>query len=103
MDDETTLARIKKTHKDTGEIIDPHSAVGLEAAHQIRSSGSVSPEIPIISLACAHPAKFPTALSNASLHTDMPNKLSAVLNKKEKAQKLSTNDNSIFEYIKTNN
>jgi len=33
----------------------------------------------------------------------MPNKLRAILNKKEIAQKLDTKDNSIFEYIEINN
>ena len=80
-------------------VMDPHTAVAADAVRNLKDALVSKTVI----LSTAHPAKFPTALSNASLHTDMPNKLSAVLNKKEKAQKLSTNDNSIFEYIKTNN
>ena len=80
-------------------VMDPHTAVAADALRSLKDALVSKTVI----LSTAHPAKFPTALSNASLHTDMPNKLSAVLNKKEKAQKLSTNDNSIFEYIKTNN
>jgi threonine synthase len=80
-------------------VMDPHTAVAADAVRSLKDALVSKTVI----LSTAHPAKFPSALSNASLHTDMPNKLSAVLNKKEKAQKLSTNDNSIFEYIKTNN
>ena len=80
-------------------VMDPHTAVAADAVRSLKDALVSKTVI----LSTAHPAKFPTALSNASLHTDMPNKLSAALNKKEKAQKLSTNDNSIFEYIKTNN
>ncbi len=80
-------------------VMDPHTAVAADAVRSLKDALVSKTVI----LSTAHPAKFPTALSNASLHTDMPNKLSAVLNKKEKAQKLSTNDNSIFEYIKANN
>ena len=80
-------------------VMDPHTAVAADAVRSLKDALVSKTVI----LSTAHPAKFPTALSNASLHTDIPNKLSAVLNKKEKAQKLSTNDNSIFEYIKTNN
>jgi threonine synthase len=80
-------------------VMDPHTAVAADAVRSLKDALVSKTVI----LSTAHPAKFPTALSNASLRTDMPNKLSAVLNKKEKAQKLSTNDNSIFEYIKTNN
>ena len=80
-------------------VMDPHTAVAADAVRSLKNALVSKTVI----LSTAHPAKFPTALNNASLHIDMPNKLSAILNKKEKAQKLSTNDNSIFEYIKTNN
>ena len=80
-------------------VMDPHTAVAADAVRILKNALDSNTVI----LSTAHPAKFPNALSNAGLHTDMPNKLSAVLNKKEKAQKLNTNDNSIFEYIKTNN
>ena len=80
-------------------VMDPHTAVAADAVRILKNALESNTVI----LSTAHPAKFPNALGNAGLHTDMPNKLSAVLNKKEKAQKLSTNDNSIFEYIKTNN
>ena len=103
VDDETTLARIKKTHKDTGEIIDPHSAVGLEAAHQIRSSGLVSPEIPIISLACAHPAKFPDAVYRATgFYPDLPAQLDELLEKKEYTVELPNDFDSVSNYIADN-
>ena len=103
VDDETTLARIEKTHKDTGEIIDPHSAVGLEAAHQIRSSGFVSPEIPIISLACAHPAKFPDAVYRATgFYPDLPAQLDDLLEKKEYTVELPNDFDSVSNYIADN-
>ena len=103
VDDETTLARIEKTQKDTGEIIDPHSAVGLEAAHQIRSSGLVSPEIPIISLACAHPAKFPDAVYRATgFYPDLPAQLDDLLEKKEYTVELPNDFEAVSSYIADN-
>ena len=47
-------------------VIDPHSAVGLAGARQARASGLVSRDTPIISLACAHPAKFQDAVTRAT-------------------------------------
>ena len=47
-------------------IIDPHSAVGLAAARKALKSGLVSQDTPVISLACAHPAKFPDAVRSAA-------------------------------------
>ena len=98
-DDISTYECMKYYFNKYNYVMDPHTAVAADAVRSLKNALVSKTVI----LSTAHPAKFPTALSNASLHTDMPNKLSAVLNKKEKAQKLSTNDNSIFEYIKTNN
>jgi threonine synthase len=44
------------------EVIDPHTAIGLHAA---RASG-IDKAIPIITLATAHPAKFPDAVERAT-------------------------------------
>jgi threonine synthase len=41
-------------------VLDPHSAIGVSAASQARNHN-----VPIISLATAHPAKFPDAVSKA--------------------------------------
>jgi threonine synthase len=45
-----------------GEIIDPHSAIGLHAA---RVAG-IDPATPVFTLATAHPAKFPDAVERAT-------------------------------------
>ena len=45
-----------------GEIIDPHTAIGLHAA---RMAG-IDPTIPVVTLATAHPAKFPDAVERAT-------------------------------------
>jgi threonine synthase len=46
--------------------LDPHSAVGLSAARRARADGTIASDIPIVSLACAHPAKFETAVKTAT-------------------------------------
>ena len=79
--------------------MDPHTAVAADAVKNLKNDLHGNTVI----LSTAHPAKFPTALSKAGLHVDMPNKLRAILNKKEIAQKLDIKDNSIFEYIEINN
>jgi len=65
LNDDGTRAEIRSTYQQTGMVIDPHSAVGLAGARQARVSGLVSQDTPIISLACAHPAKFPDAVQSA--------------------------------------
>lgn len=59
----TTLERMKKTYDAFGYVACPHTAVGLEALERYRQvTGDTSP---VITLACAHPAKFPEAVSSA--------------------------------------
>ena len=65
LNDDGTRAEIRSTYQQAGIVIDPHSAVGLAGARQARASGLVSQDTPIISLACAHPAKFPDAVQSA--------------------------------------
>ncbi|WP_417513203.1 threonine synthase [Minwuia sp.] len=65
VDEEMTLDEISRVFAETGEIIDPHTAVGTASARIARGSGFVDPETPVISLATAHPAKFPDAVEKA--------------------------------------
>ena len=65
-DDSDTIAEISSTKKNNGVVLDPHSAVGLSAARRARADGKVAPDVPIVSLACAHPAKFETAVEAAT-------------------------------------
>ncbi len=57
-EDETT-ATIQAIHQTTGEILCPHSAVGVKVAQD-----HLGP-VPMITLATAHPAKFPDAVQAA--------------------------------------
>ncbi len=50
------------THEETGVLLDPHSAVGLAAGRRCR----LDPKVPLVSLATAHPAKFPDAVAAAT-------------------------------------
>jgi threonine synthase len=59
-DDAQTLAEIRRVYTETGMLIDPHTATGTAA---MRQTGS---EAPVIALACAHPAKFPVAVQQAT-------------------------------------
>lgn len=64
---EETLAEIARHHKEFGELIDPHTAVGRAAARRLRQMGAL--EGKIITLSTAHPAKFPDAVKEATGET----------------------------------
>ncbi|MBL9050418.1 MAG: threonine synthase [Tabrizicola sp.] len=58
--EEETLATIARLHKTTGELLCPHSAVGVKVAEEHLG------DEPMITLATAHPAKFPDAVERAT-------------------------------------
>ncbi len=62
--EEEVAAKIDQLRRDTGMLIDPHTAVGLVALDKLRRSGEIAG--PAISLATAHPAKFPDAVERAA-------------------------------------
>ena len=99
-DDISTYKCMQFYYENFNYIMDPHTAVAADAVKNLRDKLSGKTVI----LSTAHPAKFPLALKNAGiLINNIPKKLSEVLNRKETAKKLSTVDNSIFEYIKEKN
>ena len=78
-DDEATIAEIARVHCETGMLIDPHTATATAAA---RSLGS---EHPIVTLATAHPAKFPDAVERATgVRPHLPAHLGDLLDRTER-------------------
>ena len=59
-DDDETLAEIGRLHRDTGMLVDPHTATGTAAARVLAG------DHPVVTLATAHPAKFPDAVRRAT-------------------------------------
>jgi threonine synthase len=79
--DDETLETMKACFDATGMTIDPHTAVGLYAA---MAGMEADPAIPMVALACAHPAKFPEAVEKATGHRPpVPARLAAVMKKAE--------------------
>ena len=84
LDDAETATEIDTLLKETGMLIDPHSAVGLGAARRAIQDGTIPNDVPVISLACAHPAKFPTAVESATgTMPALPESLSDLMEREE--------------------
>jgi threonine synthase len=66
LDDNGTIAEIAATAKQNSVTLDPHSAVGVYAARQAHADGTVSRDVSIVALACAHPAKFDMVVTKAT-------------------------------------
>jgi threonine synthase len=60
VDEAETARTIRRTLEQTGEVVDPHTAVGLAAA--LRAPRTAAP---LAVLSTAHPAKFPEAVEAA--------------------------------------
>ena len=56
-----TAATIATMLEETGYLIDPHTAVGVHVASKLDHAA----DIPLVTLATAHPAKFPVAVKSA--------------------------------------
>ena len=78
-DDEGTVAVMADMYRETGMLIDPHTAVGLAAARACSIPG-----VPTVTLATAHPAKFPDAVMRATgRHPALPDHLADLLERPE--------------------
>src|SRR5207253_7473120 len=81
VDDAETRAEIAATFKATGELLDPHSAIAVATARAVRRDA----DIPMIALACAHPAKFPDAVEAATgIRPALPQHLADLLTRRER-------------------
>lgn len=96
VDEAQTAATIKSVHERLGIILDPHTAVGLAAAHEM----DLASDIPRITLSTAHPAKFPDAVSQAcGVHPEPPAHIAAMLDQDERTQTLPNDLRAVQDYI----
>ncbi|MEX2293386.1 MAG: threonine synthase [Acidimicrobiales bacterium] len=80
IDDDQTLAIIRDVHEQSGMLIDPHTAVGIGAARATRRD----PDVPMVCLATAHPAKFPDAVEEATgIRPPLPERLAGLFDRDE--------------------
>ncbi len=95
-DEDQTMTAIRVMRNATGYITDPHTAVGLHAACLCRGDDRV----PMITLATAHPAKFPEAIHAAiGVSPELPETLRARLSAPERYDVLDSDQAQIADYI----
>jgi threonine synthase len=90
-----TRATISMTHQAAGYLLDPHTAVGVNVARH-QSHGVT----PMITLATAHPAKFPAAVRDASgIDPALPAWLADLYSREERLSVLSNDQQAIEDFI----
>ena len=94
-DEAETARTIAATFAETGFLPDPHTAVGLSVAARFAEPG-----IPMVTLATAHPAKFPDAVTAASgVAPPLPASLAGILNRNEQYVTLANDRLAVEDYI----
>ncbi|GGE50610.1 threonine synthase [Actibacterium pelagium] len=92
--EEETMATIKSSFEVTGEVLCPHSAVGVKVAEEQPASAT-----PMITLATAHPAKFPAAVKEAcGQDAPLPARMADLYDRDERVTEIA-NDLSAIEAL----
>jgi threonine synthase len=95
--EEETASTIARVHRETGELIDPHTAVGVHAA----SESSLPRDVPLVALACAHAAKFPDAVEKATgVRPPLPPRLADLYKREERVTVLPNSVDAVKEFVR---
>ena len=96
-DDAATLAEIGRVYRSSGILVDPHTATGTYAAGRL---GGATPDTPVVTLATAHPAKFPDAVERATgIRPELPAHLADLLDRPERTQTLPGDIATIQKFV----
>jgi threonine synthase len=95
-DDDETLAVMRRLYEETGQLIDPHSAIGIAAGRARRRD----PAVPMVALATAHAAKFPDAVFKATgIRPSLPPHLADLFERPERYQVLPNDLAAVKTYV----
>ncbi len=93
--EDETRHEILKTLEVAGYLSDPHTAVGFKVAGEYLNT-----DTPMITLATAHPAKFPDAVKDASgVYPELPSHVGDMMERKERFQVLPDDVKAVEQYI----
>ncbi|MEM0955271.1 MAG: threonine synthase [Pseudomonadota bacterium] len=99
VDDEETCATIATVYRESGYLLDPHSAIGYRAALDCQRDS----EVPMVTLATAHPAKFPAAVAAAGLGVEpaLPAHLADLFQREERFTVLPNTLDTLQQHMAT--
>ncbi|RDD63544.1 threonine synthase [Ferruginivarius sediminum] len=96
-DDARTRAEIARVRRETGLLVDPHSAIGIAAGRELHGKS----DVPLISLATAHPAKFPDAVEAATGERPaLPERLADLYERPERCTALPNDLAEVEAYVR---
>jgi threonine synthase len=90
-------ATIGRTWREAGYLLDPHTAIGVDAAARVGRD----PSVPTVVLGTAHPAKFPAAVEAASgVRPALPPHLAGLLDRPERFTVLPNDQARIEAFVR---
>lgn len=93
--EDQTSHQIKKSLDECSYLVDPHTAVGLHVAQKY-----ISDETPMVTLATAHPAKFPDAVKAASnVYPELPARMGDMMSREERMSVLPNDISAVEAFI----
>lgn len=98
VDETKVAAEMADTFRSTGYVLDPHTAVGTRAARALLRE---RPEVPVVALSTAHPAKFPDAVERATgIRPALPPHMADLMERQESFTVLPNDQSAIERFIR---
>jgi threonine synthase len=95
-DEDEVAATIRTVKRETGNFVDPHTAVGIAVAEKIPRD----PVVPMVVLSTAHAAKFPDAVEAAcGARPPLPEWLSDIGNRPERVTALPADQSAVERFV----
>lgn len=95
-DEEETSTMIRTALEETGELLDPHTAVGMVAS--MSAAGCVAS--PVVVLATAHPGKFRAAVERAcGTRPSLPRHMAGLFDREERFDRLPNDFEALRTYV----
>ena len=99
--DDQTRAQMREVYERSGELMDPHSAIGVAAARAFLDAENS--DTPIVALGTAHAAKFADAVSDAcGVDAPLPESLLHIMTREEKVLRVANDLDAIKMLIDKN-
>ena len=96
IDGEAMALALRWAQEHGGQVIDPHSAVGLAAARALE----IDADIPVVTLATAHPAKFREAVERSTgVRPSLPPRLGNLFDREERYERLPGDYDAVKAYV----
>ncbi|ATY33278.1 threonine synthase [Sphingomonas psychrotolerans] len=96
IDSDAMSEAMRWAHAEAGQVLDPHSAIGLAAARR----AGLPADVPMVTLATAHPAKFADAVERATgLRPSVPARVGDLHERQERYDVLPATFEAVTAYI----